>query len=220
MLVLLFPNPSYTNSSLRFSLQAKATTRPLIFMTPAERLSGPLDDIVVHEDGQPMLDYEGELMFVLGKDARDVPEAQALDYVLGYAVCNDVSARNLVTMEVAFNQMGHSKSFDTFGPVGPCIVSPRLIPDPHKLQLVTRVNGEIRQNTNTSDMVWKVAQIIAWTSKNRLLRRGTVVMTGTPSGVGWHSGGLLQDGDIVEVEISGIGTISNTVRFLQVGNSV
>ena len=214
MSVLSFPYLLCTNSGLQSSTQAKLTTRPVIFMTPPERLSGALDDIVVHEDGQPMLDYEGELTFVLSKDARDVTEAEALDYVLGYTVGNDVSARNLVAMEVAFNQMGHSKSFDTFGPVGPCVVSPRLIPDPQKLQLVTRVNGEIRQNTNTSDMVWTVAQIIAWTSKNRLLRRGTVVMTGTPSGVGWHSGGLLQDGDVVDVEISDIGTISNSVRFL------
>ena len=191
---------------------------PVIFMTPPERLSGPLDDIVAHEDGQQMLDYEGELMCVLAKDTRDVTEAEALDYVLGYTVCNDVSARNLVAMEVGFNQMGHSKAFDTFGPMGPCIVSPRLIPDPQKLQLVTKVNGEIRQNTNTSDMVWTVAQMIAWTSKNRLLRQGTVLMTGTPSGVGWHSGGLLHDGDIVEVEINDIGTICNTVRFLHVAN--
>ena len=122
-------------------------------MTPPERLSGPLDDIVAHEDGQQMLDYKGKLMCVLAKDTRDMTKVDALDYVLGYTVYNDVSAHNLVTMEVGFNQIGHSKAFDTFGPMGPCIVSSCLIPNPQKLQLVTKVNGEIRQNTNTLDMV-------------------------------------------------------------------
>lgn len=194
--------------------QGTATTKPTIFMTPAERLIGPLDDILAHDDGQPMLDYEGELAFVLGKDAKNVSEADALSYVLGYLVGNDVSARNLVTMEVAYNQMGHSKSFDSFGPVGPCVVSTKLIPDPQNLHLVTKVNGEIRQDAHTSDMVWSVAQIIAWLSKNRTLKKGTVIMTGTPCGVGWHSGGLLRNGDLVEVEISGIGTIQNRVTFI------
>ena len=182
-------------------------------MTPAERLSGPLDDIVVHDCAQPMLDYEGELAFVVGKDAKDVSEEDALDYILGYMVANDVSARNLVTMEVAFNQMGHSKSFDSFGPIGPSVASAKLI-DPLKLHLITRVNGEVRQDTATTDMVWKVEQLMAWLTKNRTIKKGTVVMTGTPSGVGWHTGGLLKDGDVVEVEIDGIGTISNRVVFI------
>lgn len=183
-------------------------------MTPAERLSGPLDDIVAHDDAQPMLDYEGELAFVLGKDAKNVDEGDAQGYILGYLVGNDVSVRNLVTMEVAYNQMGHSKSFDGFGPVGPCVVSSEIIRDPQDLRLVTRVNGEIRQDAHTADMVWSVAQIVAWLSKNRTLKRGTVIMTGTPCGVGWHSGGLLHDGDLVEVSISEIGTIQNRVKFL------
>ena len=183
-------------------------------MTPAERLSGPLDDILVHEEAQSMLDYEGELAFVLAKDAKNVTEEEALDYVLGYTIANDVSARNLVAMEVAFNQMGHSKSFDTFGPIGPCVVSTKIISDPQQLRLVTKVNGEIRQNAHTSDMVFTVKQIVSWLSQNRTLKRGTVIMTGTPSGVGWHSGGLLHNGDVVEIEITEIGSITNKVVFL------
>ena len=194
--------------------QSSLPSKPVVFMTPSERLCGPLDDIIAHDEAQPMLDYEGELTFVFGKDAKDVKENDAFDYLLGYTVGNDVSARNLVGMEVTFNQMGHSKSFDTFGPMGPCIVSTKLIPDPQNLDLVTKVNGAVRQSTNTSDMIWKVKTLVAWVTKNRTIKKGTVFMTGTPSGVGWHSGGLLKDGDVVEVEISEIGSISNKVVFV------
>ncbi|KAI8178990.1 Fumarylacetoacetate hydrolase domain-containing protein 2 [Colletotrichum sp. SAR 10_65] len=188
-------------------------TKPVIFMTPAERLTGPLDDIVAHDDAQPMLDYEGELVFVLSKDAKDVKEEDALDYVLGYTIGNDVSARSLVPVEISGNQMGHSKSFDTFGPIGPCITSTKLIPDPQALHLVTTVNGEKRQDTKTGEMIFSVKQLIAYASKNRTLKQGTVVMTGTPNGVGWFSNGLLGHGDVIDVEISGIGSISNKVVF-------
>ena len=190
-----------------------ATTKPTIFMTPSTRLTGPLDNIIAHDDAQQMLDYEGELTFVLSKDAKDISEEDVPDYILGYLVGNDVSARNLVTMEVAYNQMGHSKSFDSFGPVGPCIVSPKIITNPQNLTLITKVNGEVRQQANTSDMVYSVAQIVSWVSRNRTLKKGTVFMTGTPCGVGWHSGGLLHEGDLVEVSISDIGTIQNRVKF-------
>ncbi|KAE9580741.1 Fumarylacetoacetate hydrolase domain-containing protein 2 [Colletotrichum fructicola] len=180
---------------------------------PAERLTGPLDDIVAHDDAQPMLDYEGELVFVLSKDAKDVKEEDALDYVLGYTIGNDVSARSLIPVEISGNQMGHSKSFDTFGPIGPCIASTKLIPDPQALHLVTKVNGEKRQDTQTREMIFSVKQLIAYASKNRTLKQGTVVMTGTPNGVGWFSNGLLGHGDVVDVEISEIGSISNKVVF-------
>lgn len=182
-------------------------------MTPAERLTGPLDDIIVHEDAQSLLDYEGELCFIFGKDAKDVKEEEALDYLLGFTIGNDVSARNLVTMEVAFNQMGHSKSFDTFGPLGPSIVSPKVIKDLYNLQLITKVNGEVRQNANTSDLIWKVEQLVSWVTRNRTIKQGTVMMTGTPSGVAWHSGRLLKHGDVVEIEITELGAIKNEVVF-------
>ncbi|KXH37428.1 hypothetical protein CSIM01_06196 [Colletotrichum simmondsii] len=188
-------------------------TKPVIFMTPAERLAGPLDDIIAHEDAQSMLDYEGELVFVLSKDAKDVKEEDALGYVLGYTIGNDVSARSLVPVEISGNQMGYSKSFDTFGPIGPCITSTRLIPDPQKLHMVTKVNGGKRQDTQTAEMIFGVKELIAFASKNRTLKQGTVVMTGTPNGVGWFSNGLLTHGDVVDVEISEIGSISNKVVF-------
>lgn len=182
-------------------------------MTPSERLSGPLDDIIAHDEAQPMLDYEGELVFILSKDAKDVKEEDALDYVLGYTVGNDVSARSLIPVEISGGQMGYSKSFDTFGPIGPCITSSRLIPDPASLHLVTKVNGQVRQDTKISEMVFPVQKLIAYGSQNRTLKKGTVVMTGTPNGVGWFSQGLLGHGDVVDIEISEIGSISNRVVF-------
>ncbi|KAH9236557.1 hypothetical protein K456DRAFT_1721907 [Colletotrichum gloeosporioides 23] len=210
--------PSVLCAGLNYKLHSNETnfvipTKPVIFMTPAERLTGPLDDIVAHDDAQPMLDYEGELVFVLSKDAKDVKEEDALDSVLGYTIGNDVSARSLVPVEISGNQMGYSKSFDTFGPIGPCITSTKLIPDPQALHLVTTVNGEKRQDTKTGEMIFSVKQLIAYASKNRTLKQGTVVMTGTPNGVGWFSNGLLGHGDVVDVEISEIGSISNKVVF-------
>ncbi|KAH7116337.1 hypothetical protein EDB81DRAFT_668801 [Dactylonectria macrodidyma] len=210
--------PSVLCVGLNYKLHSNETNfvipdKPVIFMTPAERLTGPLDDVIVHDDAQSMLDYEGELTFILSKDAKDVKEEDALDYVLGYTVGNDVSARSLIPVEISGNQMGYSKSFDTFGPIGPCITSARLIPDPQALHLVTKVNGQPRQDVKTSEMIFSVKQLIAYGSKNRTLKKGTVVMTGTPNGVGWFSGGLLSHGDVVDVEISEIGSISNKMVF-------
>ncbi|CAI6038898.1 unnamed protein product [Clonostachys chloroleuca] len=210
--------PAVLCVGLNYKLHSNETnfvipTKPVIFMTPNERLTGPLDDVIAHDDAQPMLDYEGELTFVLSKDAKDVKEEDALDYVLGYTVGNDVSARSLVPVEVSGGQMGYSKSFDTFGPIGPAITSAKLIPNPQALRLVTKVNGQIRQDISTSEMIFSVKQLIAYGSKNRTLKKGTVVMTGTPSGVGWFSDGLLGHGDVVDIEISDLGSISNKVVF-------
>lgn len=150
---------------------------------------------------------------IIGKDAKDITEDDALDYVLGYSVGNDVSARYYNNPDVSGWQMGYAKSFDKFGPIGPCIVSPKLIPDPQKLHLTTMVNQDKRQDTNTSEMIWTCKQLIAFCSNGRTLRRGTIIMTGTPEGVGWHSEGCLKNGDVVKVAIEGIGSIRNKMRF-------
>ncbi|KAJ9144477.1 Fumarylacetoacetate hydrolase [Pleurostoma richardsiae] len=187
--------------------------KPVLFATPPDRLTGPLDDIKIHPDAQELLDYEGELGIVIGKDGYDISEEDALDYVLGYTISNDVSARNLHAVDMSGYQMGYAKSFDHFGPTGPYLVSPRLVPDPQILDLTTRVNGELRQSSNTYQMIWSCRQLIAFASRGRTLRRGTLIMTGTPEGVGWHSGGCLKDGDVVEVTIRGFGSIKNRMVF-------
>ncbi|KAH6970541.1 hypothetical protein BKA56DRAFT_678523 [Ilyonectria sp. MPI-CAGE-AT-0026] len=213
------PNaPSVMCAGINYKLHSKeisfiVPTSPVIFITPAERLAGALDPVIAHDDAQPMLDYEGELTFILSKDTKDIKEEDGLNYILGYTVGNDFPARSLIPVETSGNQMGYSKSFDTFGPIGPCIITARLIPDPQTLHLVTRVNGQVRQDANTAEMTFSVKQLISYASRNRILKKGTVFMTGIPNGVGWFSNGLLNDGDEVDVEISEIGSISNKVVF-------
>jgi 2-keto-4-pentenoate hydratase/2-oxohepta-3-ene-1,7-dioic acid hydratase in catechol pathway len=153
---------------------------------------------------------------VIGQDAKNVSVADALKYVLGYTCGNDVSARHFQLPDTSGNQFCYAKSFDGFAPIGPYIVSAQLIPDPQKLHYTTKVNGEVRQDTETSDMIWTVAQIIEHLSRGTTLRKGTVIMTGTPSGVGlfMEPKGFLRDGDIVEVAIDGVGTLRNKMVFL------
>jgi 2-keto-4-pentenoate hydratase/2-oxohepta-3-ene-1,7-dioic acid hydratase in catechol pathway len=186
---------------------------PVIFSKPADTLAGPTDDIHIHPDAQEKMDYEGELTVVIGRDAKNVSEADALDYVLGYTAGNDVSARTFQLPDNSGGQYGYAKSFDSFAPIGPAIWSPKLIPDPQKLRYVLRVNGKVRQETGTDDMIWSVRQIIAHLSRGTTLRKGTVIMTGTPAGVGFFQKKFLKDGDVVEVEIEGLGKISNKMVF-------
>lgn len=187
---------------------------PVVFTKPADALNGPFDDVHVFPDIQSQMDYEGELCVIIAKDGKNIPEAEALDYVLGYAAGNDVSARNFQLPPYSGGQYCYAKSFDGFAPVGPFLVSKSVIPDPQKLDLVTRVDGEVRQQTSTSDMIWTVKQIIAHLSRGTTLRKGTIIMTGTPSGVGlFIPNGFLKDGSVVEVSFSHIGTIRNKIVF-------
>jgi transcription initiation factor TFIIH subunit 2 len=165
---------------------------------------------------QSQLDYEGELTVVIGRDAKNVSAEDALDYVLGYTAGNDLSARDFqVPAKTGGGQFCYAKSFDWFAPIGPVILSSALVPDPQRLELVTRVNGEVRQKTSTGDMIWSVRQIISHLTRGTTLRAGTVIMTGTPSGVGlWMDPKkFLNDGDVVEIEIEGISAIRNRIVF-------
>ncbi|KAF2837731.1 hypothetical protein M501DRAFT_136675 [Patellaria atrata CBS 101060] len=188
---------------------------PVIFTKPPDALAGPLDEVPVHPSAQEMLDYEGELTIIIGKDAKNVSEADALNYILGYTSGNDVSARNFQLPEVSGGQFCYAKSFDAFAPIGPAIVHPSLVPDPQGLKLWTKVNGEVRQESGTNDMIWSVAKIVEHVTRGTTVRKGTVVMTGTPSGVGLFMSpkGFIKDGDEVEVGIEGVGSISNKIRF-------
>jgi len=190
-------------------------TYPVVFTKPADALAGPYDDISIHPDAQAQLDYEGELSVIIGKDAKNITESEALNYVLGYTAGNDVSARNFqLPVSVSGNQFSYAKSFDQFAPIGPCVLLAKGI-DPQKLNYVTKVNGEKRQETGTDDMIFSIKQIIAHLSRGTTLRKGTVIMTGTPSGVGlfMEPKGFLKDGDVVEVDIEGIGSLRNKMVF-------
>jgi 2-keto-4-pentenoate hydratase/2-oxohepta-3-ene-1,7-dioic acid hydratase in catechol pathway len=157
------------------------------------------------------VDAEAELGVVIGRTCRRVSRAQALDHVLGYTCVNDVSARDL---QYADKQFTRAKSLDTFGPMGPVLVTADEVADPQSLQLRGYVNGELRQAAPTSDMIFGVAELIEFCSRAFTLEPGDVIATGTPSGVGWFREPrlMLKDGDEMVVEIDGIGRLANRCR--------
>jgi 2-keto-4-pentenoate hydratase/2-oxohepta-3-ene-1,7-dioic acid hydratase in catechol pathway len=157
------------------------------------------------------VDAEAELAVVIGRTCRQVSRAQALDYVLGYSCFNDVTARDL---QYADKQFTRGKSLDTFGPMGPFLVTSDEVADPQALELRGYVNGELRQSAPTSDMIFGVAELIEFCSRAFTLEPGDVIATGTPSGVGWFRQPrlTLKDGDEMVVEIDGVGRLVNACR--------
>ncbi len=187
---------------------------PVLFMKNPAAVADPGDPIVLPRVcmGPPQVDYEAELAAVIGKAARNVPAARALDYVLGYTAGNDVSAR-WWQQNAGASQWIRGKSFDTFCPLGPELVTADEIPDPQNLQLRCILNNEVMQDGNTSDMIFSVAQLIAFLSEGTTLLPGTVILTGTPSGVGFvrQPPVYLKPGDVVAIEVERIGTLTNPV---------
>jgi 2-keto-4-pentenoate hydratase/2-oxohepta-3-ene-1,7-dioic acid hydratase in catechol pathway len=185
-----------------------APTKQFWFNKQTSCLAGPYDDI---EPGVTQaLDYEVELGVVIGKAAKGVSEADARDHVFGYVVANDVSARDWQRHSPTFT-MG--KSFDTHGPIGPWIVTADEIADPHALKLRCLVNGEIRQDSDTSELIYDVWQQIAYLSTAFTLEPGDLLATGTPHGVGvgMQPPQFLKPGDVVRCEVEGVGAIENRV---------
>lgn len=205
---------------LNYRMHAKETgitlpQHPVIFMKPTSTVIGPKDTILLpaSQMAGPEVDYEGELVAIIGKTARDVSSDEALEYVLGYTCGNDISARRW-QKQGGGGQWVRGKSFDTFCPLGPRIALPEELPSPQRLALKTTLNGRIVQESNTSDMIFSVAEIISFLSKDTTLLPGTAILTGTPEGVGFVRKPplFLQPGDTVSVEIDGIGTLSNRVE--------
>jgi 2-keto-4-pentenoate hydratase/2-oxohepta-3-ene-1,7-dioic acid hydratase in catechol pathway len=172
---------------------------PLLFLKAPSALLAPGDPIV-RPGGYERVDYEGELAFVIGRRARHVRAADALDYVLGYTILNDVTVRDLQKKD---GQYTRAKGFDTFAPCGPWLETDL---DPSRLHLVTRVNGAVQQDSRTDDLIFSVPELVAFASRVMTLEPGDLFTTGTPKGVG-----QLWPGDVVEVEIEGIGTLRNPV---------
>lgn len=179
----------------------EAPAEPMLFLKPNTSVIGPNDAIVRPVQSQ-RTDFEGELAVVIGRIAKNVPAENALDYVLGYTVGNDVTARDLQRSD---GQWSRAKGFDTFCPLGPAIETDFDLDG--GARVVTRVNGEVRQDGPISDMVHSVPDIIAYASAAFTLLPGDVILTGTPAGIG-----PFQAGDVVEVEITGLGVLRNTVR--------
>jgi len=185
-------------------------TRPLVFAKFPSSVIGPTDAIELDETLTTRVDWEVELAVVVGKRMRRVGERDALDHVFGYTVANDVSARDVQFSE---SQWIRAKSFDTFCPLGPVVVTVDDIPDPQALRLRTRVNGEVMQDSWTAEMVFGVAELLAFCSRSFTLDPGDIVLTGTPWGCGefMDPPRSLAAGDVVESEIEGIGVLRNAV---------
>jgi len=188
----------------------KRPEEPVIFMKPRTAIAGPNDKIIKRPFVKE-LDYEGELAVVIGKKSKDISVSEAMDCVFGYTVLNDVSARDF---QFRGSQWTPGKSFDTFAPTGPCITMSNQLPDPGNLGIKTWVNGELRQNGNTHDMIFSIAQIIHHLSRVMTLEPCDIIATGTPSGVAMamKPPKWLNAGDVVRIEIEGIGTLENTVE--------
>ena len=205
---------------------------PEFFVKTADCVIGP--DEAIQWDGEltQKLDGEVELAVVIGKPGRHIPIAQALEHVFGYTIVNDVTARDRQVRRRPdgsyWYELGRGKVFDTSAPLGPCIVTRDEIADPQQLMVRSWVNGELRQISSTSQMIWSVAELIHFFSVNLTLKPGMVLITGTPSGTAWSTDnelggkwsgtdgmvpakGYLQPGDVIECEIEGIGRISNPV---------
>ena len=178
-------------------------TVPMLFMKHRNSVTGPDAPIVYPRGDNLNVHYEGELAVVIGRAARNVPEERALDYVLGYTCGNDVSERVVQFAEMKQGCMLAGKTFESFNPLGPWIATGL---DPGNLKLETRVNGAVRQSTSTDDLIFSVPRLISYLSGFCTLSPGDVIMTGTPAGVG-----PVKPGDVVEIEIGGIGTLRNTV---------
>lgn len=185
---------------------------PVVFAKFPSCLIGSGEPIRLPRVANEMVDYEGELAVVIGRRCRDVAEADALDYVGGYAVFNDVSARDY---QRRTSQWTIGKTFDTFGPMGPVLTTADEVGDPQTLEIETTVNGERRQFANTRDMIFSVAHLVAYLSSVMTLAPGDVIATGTPAGVGSMrkpTPSWLGDGDVVRVRIERVGTLENPVR--------
>jgi acylpyruvate hydrolase len=183
---------------------------PVVFSKAPSALCGPFDDIVIRP-GVEQVDAEAELAIVIGREGTMIEPDEALDYVAGYMAFNDVSARKI---QIEDRQYFRGKSFDTFAPCGPWIVTAGELGDPHGLSIIQRLNGEVMQESNTSRLVFKIPEIISFLSQGFTLMPGDVIATGTPGGVGLFRDPqvFLKEGDLVEIEIERIGKIANRVR--------
>jgi len=188
---------------------------PVLFMKNIAAVQHPDDPILIPRQlRSDEVDYECELVVVIGKRCKNVSRDKALQYVLGYTCGNDVSARDWQKRRSG-GQWCRAKSFDTFAPLGPCLVTADEIPDPNTLRIRTLLNGEVLQENNTSDMIFDVPRLIEFLSGSTTLLPGTVIFTGTPSGVGMARTPprYLELGDIVAVEIENIGVLTNPVAL-------
>jgi len=189
-----------------------STKEPVIFIKPRTTLCGTGSEIIC-PNFVKQLDYEIELAVVISKTCKNIDEISSKDYIFGYMIFNDVSARDIQMQDKQFTR---GKSFDTFAPCGPWITSAEEITDVDNLQLTTRINGQVRQNSSTKNMFINIPSIVSKLSKVMTLEKGDIIATGTPEGVALNNPDtpFLKDGDEIEMEIEKLGKIQNTVKFI------
>ena len=199
---------NYRDHAIESNMQLPKT--PVVFTKFSNCIVGDGATVVIPRLTS-QLDYEAELAIVIGKEGKNIPAEDWADYVFGYTIVNDLSARDI---QMATSQWSLGKSFDTFGPMGPAIVSKDDIPDPHVLAIKLSIDGELLQNSNTDQLVFKAPDLIAYLSSIMTLEPGDIISTGTPAGVGlgrkpqrW-----VQPGETMVIEIEGIGTLTNTTE--------
>ena len=213
------PNPNkiiclafnYIDHAKEQGLQAPED--PALVIKPRTTLNSTNSDIVC-PDFVTQLDYEVELAMIIGKDCKNVNVNDALDMIFGYMIFNDVSARDIQFKDKQFTR---GKSFDSFAPCGPWITTKDEIKEVQNLKLTTKINGEIRQNSSTSNMFIQIPEIISKISKVMTLEKGDIISTGTPAGVMLNKPNavFLKDGDKVEMEIEGLGILNNTIKVVK-----
>jgi len=209
---IIFLNFNYKDQSGWIRFGKTSPREPVFYLKPRTCLNPPFGDIVC-PDFVSQLDFEGELAIVMGKKCKNISENDAQLAICGYMVMNDVSARDIQYIDI---QVSRSKCFDTFAPCGPWITTRAEIKDPNDLRVVTKVNGEVRQDARTSNMVLRVEEIISKLSKVMTLEAGDIISTGTPMGTILSSHGMkawLKNDDVLEVEVEGLGSIRNKVHF-------
>jgi len=197
----------------------KQKTTPRVFMKPPSTTVIACQEPIIIPPNAVWIDWEAELAVVMGKTARFVSAQEAYDYVAGYTILNDVSERRLKLETDREPREGdrwfdwlNGKWFDTFAPMGPCMVTKDEIPDPHTMRISLSVNGEIKQDSNTGNMIFSVAELIEFISKLVTLEPGDIISTGTPEGTGIARGEKLKDGDVIEIELEKIGVLRNPVK--------
>lgn len=203
---------AHAEESARYKKEAFGGERPfaVYFSKRVSEATGTGAEIPSHKELVQDLDYEAELAVIIGKDAKNVPVSEVKNYIFGYTVINDVSAR---TLQTRHKQWYFGKSLDGFLPMGPCIVTAEEFPYPPRLSIQSRVNGELRQDSSTELMIFGIDHVVSELSAGMTLKAGTIIATGTPAGVGmgFDPPRFLKPGDVVECCIEGIGTLVNRV---------
>lgn len=193
---------------------AELPTEPSFQLLPAASVTDPETEILLPVEAAEQVDYEGEVTIVVARQAHHVDVDQAWDYIAGLTIANDVSARDIQFRALTGDTtvtVADAKSFDTFKPLGPCLATIDDFARPIDLRLQTRVNGELRQDDRTGTVLFDFAHLLAHISAHQPLEPGDLILTGTPAGAAAFAGGYLSDGDVVEIEVEGIGVLRNRV---------